>query len=140
MYSESDLFPHSASLGSRPWGEEVLLSSVSKRYTLKKMIIYAGEEGGLQYHRKKEESGYLVSGKLLVTYDLGDGNLKEKCINPGEHFHFPQGLIHKETALEDCIIIEASTPFLNDRVRVESCYDMVEKGLPTTIESDIIEI
>ena len=52
--------------------------------------------------------------------------------------HFPPGLVHQEEALEDCFIIEASTPHFNDRVRMEESYGLgLPSGLPTTEESQI---
>ena len=47
---------------------------------------------------------------------------------------------HQEIALEKCIIIEASSPHLNDRVRVEKFFGMNEKGLPTTQLNEIIKL
>ena len=41
--------------------------------------------------------------------------------------------MHQEIVLEDCVIIEASTPHFNDRVRVEEKYNIkMTKGLPST--------
>ena len=40
-------------LGKRDWGQEILLGLVSKKFSLKKLLIKAGNKGGLQYHRKK---------------------------------------------------------------------------------------
>ena len=89
--------------------------------------------GGLQFHRKKNECGYLVKGKLLIKFDNGNGKLKEKIIKEGQSFHFKPKGVHQEIALEDCVIIEASTPHFNDRVRVEEKYNIkMTKGLPST--------
>ena len=65
----------------------------------------------------------------------------EKEVGPGDTFLFPQNSVHQEEAIEDTVIIEASTPFLNDRVRVEEDYGQeISGGLPTTSEKDIIEL
>ena len=134
-------FPAPEDLGERVWGEEMLLSTSPGNFTLKKLFIKAGAKGGLQYHRMKEEAGYIVSGQLLVRYDDGTGVLSEKILGPGECFLFPKFSVHQEEALEDTVIIEASTPYLNDRVRVEKKYGLEEiEGLPTTSESEIIKI
>lgn len=132
------LFPKKKNVGKRDWGKEELLVLIPKILTLKKLSIKKGKKGGLQYHRKKNECGYLIKGKLLITFDDGNGKLKKKIIKKGESFHFlPKG-IHQEKALEDCEIIEASTPHFNDRVRVEKKYDLITtKGLPTTRLKDI---
>ena len=94
----------------------------------------------MQYHRKKNECGFVISGKLLVRYDSGNNKLKEKILKKGDVFHFPPGSVHQEEAITDCKIIEASTPFFNDRVRVEEIYGIErdKKGLPTTKLKEII--
>lgn len=128
------------SMGKRLWGKEILIGLVSKKYSIKKLIMKAGFKGGLQYHRKKDECGYLLSGKLLIRYDDGSGSLNNKILKAGDCFHLPPGFVHQEEALTDCEIIEISTPHFNDRVRVEKKYGIkCEEGLPTTNYSEIIE-
>ena len=57
----------------------------------------------------------------------------------GKYFYFPPGLVHQETALTDCKIIEASTPHFNDRVRVEKKFGIINKsGLQSTSLKQII--
>lgn len=125
---------------NRDWGSEILLAVVSKKYSLKKLIMKAGTKGGLQYHHKKNECGYILSGKLLVRFDNGSGSLNEKILGKGDTFQFPPGAVHQEEALTDCEIIEVSTPFFNDRVRVEKEYGLKEnEGLPSTKIEDVIE-
>ena len=124
----------------RNWGSEILLAVVPKKYSLKKLIMKAGTKGGLQYHHKKNECGYILSGKLLIRFDNGSGKLNEKILSQGDSFQFPPGAVHQEEALTDCEIIEVSTPFFNDRVRVEKKYGLTENGgLQTTKKSEIIE-
>ena len=131
-------FPKKKDLGKRNWGKEILLALISKKISLKILHIKKGKAGGLQYHRKKNECGYILSGKLLVRYDNGNGKLKSKVIKKGQSFHFPPGAIHQEQALTDCKIIEASTPHFNDRVRVEKYYGVDNRtGLPSTKLSQI---
>ena len=103
-------------MGSRIWGREDLLVLISKKLTLKKIKIKQNKKGGLQYHHKKNECGYIIKGKLKIKFDLGDGILRSKILKKGDVFYFPQGLVHQEIALTDCEIIEASAPHFNDRV------------------------
>jgi mannose-6-phosphate isomerase-like protein (cupin superfamily) len=138
QFSESEIFPASESVGDRPWGTEDLLAIVSKQFSVKRLFIKKGNKGGLQYHRLKDEVAVVVSGQMLIRYDVGDGVLKEKIIGPGQTAHFKPGLVHQEEALTDCEIIEASTPHFNDRVRVEENYGLgLPQGMPTTVESEI---
>ena len=43
-------------------------------------------------------------------------------IGPGDAFRFPPGTVHRVTALEDTLVVEISTPHLDDVVRVEDRY------------------
>lgn len=126
-------FPEPESVGPREWGEETLLVLSSGKYTMKKLYVKAGKKGGLQYHRKKDEASYIVSGEMILRYDDGNGNLKERHVSEGDWFRFPPGCIHQEEAITDVVRIEVSTPHFNDRVRVEENYGMrSDSGLPTT--------
>lgn len=132
-------FPSKKNLGKRNWGSEDLLVLISKVLSLKMLKIKKGKKGGLQYHHKKNECGYLLKGRLKIKYDDGDGKLKSKIINAGKSFHFPPGAVHQEIALSNCTIIEASTPHFNDRVRVEKKYGMKEtKELKSTLKREVI--
>ena len=106
-------------LGKGTGVKKFYLAWCQKKFSLKKLLIKARNKGGLQYHRKKNECGFLVSGKLLVRYDNGKGKLVKKILKQGDCFHFPPYFVHQEEAITDCEIIEVSTPHFNDRVRVE---------------------
>ncbi len=132
-------FPKIKTAGKRPWGKEEILAIIPKKISLKLLKIKKGSKGGLQYHRKKNECGYLLKGKLLIRYDDGKGKLQEKIIKSGTSFHFPPGAVHQEQAITYCEIIEASTPHFNDRVRVEKKYGIDDSsGLRTTKYKEII--
>lgn len=138
LTDETVVFPVAQSVGHRPWGTEVLLALVSKQFSVKRLKIKAGNKGGLQYHRFKDEVAVMISGQMLIRYDLGDKVLREKTVNAGDVVHFPPGLVHQEEAITDCEIIEASSPHFNDRVRVEEVYGFGKpQGLPTTVADEI---
>ena len=131
-------FPKKKNLGKRIWGNEVLLALIPKLLSLKLLIIKKGSKGGLQYHHKKNECGYIISGKLKVTYANKKNKLINKILKKGDVFHFPPGSIHQEQAITKCQIIEASSPHFNDRVRVEKKFGMdSEQGLPSTKKKDV---
>ena len=133
-------FPKSESVGPRDWGEEILVSLVPQKFMMKKLYINKGSKGGLQYHRLKDEVHIIIKGKMLITYDNGEGELVNKVLVEGDVAHYPPGTIHQEEALEDCYIIEASTNHFNDRVRCEDLYGVeVLEGLPSTEPEEIIE-
>jgi mannose-6-phosphate isomerase-like protein (cupin superfamily) len=132
------LFPKIKDLGKRDWGNELLLVLIPKILSLKILKIKKGKKGGLQYHHKKNECGYIISGKLIVRYDK-NGKLVSKVLKSGNSFHFPPGSVHQEEALTNCKVIEASTPHFNDRVRVEKKYGLkIKGGLPSTYQKDVI--
>ena len=132
-------FPIPEPVGRREWGTEDLLCLVPGKYTLKKLFISKGSQGGLQYHRKKDEAGILISGVLEIDYENEKGEIVTKRIEEGAIFHFPPLSVHRERAVTDCIIIEVSNPVFNDRVRCEDMFgESVKGGLPTTDESQIV--
>ena len=138
---EKPIFSSPKSPGERIWGKEEILETSSKKWMLKRLFMKAGAKGGLQYHRLKDEAGILISGSLIIRFPDKNNNLIEKIINPGESFHFPPFCIHQEEAITDCVIIEVTTPHLNDRVRLEKEFGQnVISGLPTTNYNDIVEI
>lgn len=131
-------FSTATDLGSRPWGKEELLVLVPGKYMLKRLTINAGSKGGLQYHRLKDECGVLLSGKMIVRHEDSNGSIVERIVGPGDCFHFEPGVVHQEEAIEDCVIIEGSTPHFNDRVRMEQHFDLGDfTGMPTTELKDI---
>lgn len=138
MINKKVIFPKRKTVGQREWGEEILVALIPKKISLKILKIKKGKKGGLQYHRKKNECGIIISGKLKIIYDNGNGKLLEKILKKGDTFHFPPGAIHQEQAITNCQIIEASTPHFNDRVRVEKKYKIKDSlGLKTTKISEI---
>ena len=131
-------FPKRKKVGKRDWGQEILLALIPKKISLKILKINKGKKGGLQYHRKKNECGMIISGKLLVRYENSKGKLSKKILKKGDVFHFPPGSIHQEEAITNCEMIEASTPHFNDRVRVEKKFGInFSKGLKSTKINEI---
>jgi mannose-6-phosphate isomerase len=106
----------------KPWGHELLWAHADA-YVGKVLFIRAGESLSLQFHREKDESWYVQSGRAkLELGDAGDPVLKTEVIGAGACFHFPPGTVHRLTAVEDTTIIEASTPHLDDVVRLDDRY------------------
>jgi|TARA_B100002051_G_C16740059_1_gene643705 mannose-6-phosphate isomerase len=139
LIKKTAIFPKKKKVGKRNWGEEILAALIPKKISLKILKIKKGNKGGLQYHRKKDECGILISGKLLVRYQNKKGKLIKKILKKGDTFHFPPGSIHQEEAITNCQIIEASTPHFNDRVRVEKKFGIINKsGLKSTSLKQII--
>lgn len=106
---------------TKPWGGEELLAHTDL-YALKRIYVKPGSRPSLQYHERKSESLYLLSG--LMKIEIGDSvdSLVIDELRPGEAVDVPRGKIHRVTALEDSVIIEASTPELDDVVRLQDDY------------------
>jgi mannose-6-phosphate isomerase-like protein (cupin superfamily) len=106
----------------KPWGHE-LIWALSERYCGKVLFVKAGCALSLQFHREKEESWLVQSGRAkLELGEVGQGVLSEEVIGSGDAFHYRPGTVHRVTALEDTTILEVSTPHLDDVVRLEDLY------------------
>jgi mannose-6-phosphate isomerase-like protein (cupin superfamily) len=106
----------------KPWGHEIVWAH-TERYVGKILHVRAGEALSLQYHRTKEETLRVLSGCLRLEYAAGpDAPLASVELGPGEGWHVPPGTRHRMTALEDTDVLEASTPELDDVVRLEDRY------------------
>lgn len=106
----------------KPWGHE-LIWAVTDRYCGKVLFVRAGSSLSLQFHREKEESWLVHSGRAkLELGEVGQKALTEEVIVPGDAFHYTPGTVHRVTALEDTTILEVSTPHLDDVVRLEDAY------------------
>jgi mannose-6-phosphate isomerase len=104
----------------KPWGYELHWARTD-RYVGKIIHINKGHALSLQYHNVKDETIYLLSGKLLFEIDV-DGKLTPREMAPGQAVHVTPKTIHRMTAIEDCDVLEASTPELTDVVRLEDRY------------------
>jgi mannose-6-phosphate isomerase len=106
----------------KPWGHE-LIWAVTDIYVGKVLFVKAGHSLSLQFHRQKDESWFVQSGRAkLELGEAGESVLKEEVIAAGAAFHYPPGTVHRLTAIEDTTILEVSTPQLDDVVRLEDAY------------------
>ena len=106
----------------KPWGEEQWLAHTDK-YAGKIFTIKKGHRLSLQYHKEKHETLYLDKGKAKVILEDENGNLCEYVLAPGDIMEVLAGRRHRTEALEECRIIEFSTPELDDVVRIEDDYE-----------------
>lgn len=104
----------------KPWGYELHWAKTD-RYVGKHIHINKGHALSLQYHNKKDETIFLYAGKMLFEIQEGD-ELKKIEMHPGDRIHVTPPTVHRMTALEDCEIMEVSTPELDDVVRLEDRY------------------
>ncbi len=95
---------------------------VLSRFCGKALHIQAGHSLSLQYHEVKEETVSVQSGRLLFEVGVTEDELESFELLPGEAVHLTPGTRHRMTALEDTIVLEASTTELDDVVRLEDRY------------------
>ena len=106
----------------KPWGYE-LIWALTDVYCGKVLHVNAGHSLSLQFHREKDESWLVQSGRAkLELGDAGETVLLEEVVGPGAAFRYRPGTVHRVTALEDTTILEVSTPHLDDVVRLEDAY------------------
>lgn len=106
----------------KPWGHEIIWAHTD-RYVGKILHITAGHELSVQYHNRKDETVYLLSGELSYRVQLeGSDELQDMRLRTGESFRITPGTIHQMVAITDCDVLEASTPDLDDVVRLKDRY------------------
>ncbi len=105
----------------KPWGYEIIYA-VTDKYAAKIIFIKEGHRLSLQYHKTKEETMYLYSGRATIEKGNSTTDLEVNIFEPGHQFHLPPGTCHRLCAIEDTVILEVSTPELDDVVRLEDDY------------------
>ena len=106
----------------KPWGHE-LIWALTDDYCGKVLFVKAGCALSLQFHKEKDESWLVQSGRAkLELGEAGQRVLSEEVIGAGAAFRYRPGTVHRVTAIEDTTILEVSTPHLDDVVRLEDLY------------------
>jgi len=114
----------------KPWGYELLWAETD-HYVGKILHVNAGEALSLQYHETKDETIYLLSGTMLFQAGPSADELVDYHMEAGQLFHVMTGTVHRMIAQSDVDILEASTPHLEDVVRLEDRYERVEASPET---------
>jgi mannose-6-phosphate isomerase len=106
----------------KPWGYE-LIWALSDEYAGKLLSVNAGQQLSLQFHRQKDESWYLLEGVAELEFAApGEKTTTAEVVRPGAAFRIRPGTVHRIRALEDVLMLEVSTPHLDDVVRLEDDY------------------
>ncbi|HEX9055589.1 MAG TPA: cupin [Gemmatimonadales bacterium] len=104
----------------KPWGHELVWARTA-RYVGKVLHVKAGHILSLQYHNLKDETMHVLRGELILRTKEGD-TLVSRPFRAGETAHIPPRLVHQIEAVVDSDVLEASTPELDDLVRLEDRY------------------
>jgi len=106
----------------KPWGHELIWAHTD-RYVGKILHVNAGHLLSIQYHNLKDETMHVLSGELILrTWATRDAMPVERKFRAGESVHIPAPLIHQIEAVVDSDVLEASTPELDDLVRITDRY------------------
>ena len=108
---------------SKPWGHELIWAHTD-RYVGKILHIKAGQALSVQYHNEKDETVHLLTGEIIYRVQrAGDTQeMEEVRLRAGDSFRLAPGTIHQMEAVTDCDVLEASTPHLDDVVRLSDRY------------------
>lgn len=105
----------------KPWGYEIWWAH-TEHYAGKILHVDAGHRLSLQFHHEKDESCYVLSGRLLLVQGDSADSLTESVIEPGHVWRNTPGTVHTIEAIEDSDVLEVSTPHLDDVVRLIDNY------------------
>lgn len=105
----------------KPWGREEVVE-INDKYMVKKLTMWAGHRCSLQFHNIKKETIYVLSGVLKIIQGTSQDALEDKLYRAGDTITIPPGLIHRMEGVEDAVYLEASTPEMDDVVRLVDDY------------------
>jgi mannose-6-phosphate isomerase len=105
----------------KPWGREEVIE-INDRYMMKKLTMWAGHRCSLQYHNIKRETIYVLSGQLRIYSGPSQDKLDSRVYGPDDAITLSPGVVHRMEAVEDSTYLEASTPEMDDVVRLQDDY------------------
>ena len=118
---------NTAKVVAKPWGKEVWINfrkgesvgDEEKRYIMKKLYIRKGTKTSFQYHVNKVETNFLVKGSVEAWFEDEKNHIDIKILKAGSIWTIPAGVKHRIITLEDIILMESSSPEVDDVVRIE---------------------
>lgn len=129
-----------AKIVKKHWGQETWIADgVRTPYALKRILFLSGNRTSLQVHEQKFETNYVLSGtgKLYRSKDilniaefLTNGMTSQQVeeyektfdvidLHAGVQFDVSPGYVHRVVATTDLEFMEASTPELDDVIRLQ---------------------
>ena len=101
------------------WGSE-LIWATNDQYCGKMMNFNQGAKFSMHFHREKDETWYVLSGRFkVVVINTADATQTEYELGVGDTWHNPPLLPHQIICLEAGTVIEVSTPdSVEDNYRV----------------------
>ncbi|MFW6206090.1 MAG: cupin [Gemmatimonadota bacterium] len=108
----------------KPWGHELIWAHTD-RYVGKVLHVKRGHMLSLQYHEVKDETLHLLRGRMRFVVGTDPETLASEEVGEGWSYRLTPGTVHRMEALTDVDILEASTPELDDVVRLEDRYGRI---------------
>ena len=106
---------------AKPWGREVIFAATD-RFAGKLIEIHAGERLSVHFHRDKHEMLFLLRGAVRIFAGDDPASLDRHNLTAGQAFELPPGTVHRIEAVEDSLLVEASSPEIDDVVRLSDDY------------------
>jgi mannose-6-phosphate isomerase len=105
---------------TKPWGEERWLVPEGSPFGFKVIVVRAGARTSLQYHEAKEEANLILSGEgRLILAETPSAPRNEYLLVHGDIVHIKPGQVHRIEAVTDIVLVEVSTPELDDVIRLD---------------------
>ena len=102
---------------TKPWGREVIYAS-TELYIGKIIEINTGARLSLQYHEAKDETIYVLDGRLRLVIGDSAESLETRDLDEGASVRVRTGQVHRyEAPHGDVRVLEVSTPHPDDVVR-----------------------
>jgi mannose-6-phosphate isomerase len=108
----------------KPWGYELIWAHTDQ-YVGKILHVNPGHALSLQYHEVKDETIFLLTGEMRFWAGPSADELEEVALGAGEAFRVRPGTVHRMEAITEIDILEASTPHLDDVVRIQDRYGRI---------------
>ena len=97
---------------SKGWGYEEWLVNKDE-YCGKLLFIKKNKKFSWHYHKLKDETFYIHTGKVQITYGFEDNirssRIDRAVLEPGDTFYIPVGMRHQVKGLLDTQMFEFST-------------------------------
>ncbi len=107
---------------SKGWGYEKWIVNKSE-YCGKLLFFFKGKKCSWHFHRLKDETFYIQSGKIKLYWHSQKDDMAEahvRILKKGDIWHVPRGQRHRMEAIEDTELFEFSTEhFDEDSYRID---------------------
>jgi quercetin dioxygenase-like cupin family protein len=110
---------------SKIWGyEEIIVNN--KLYCLKFLHLHKGCYCSVHFHKKKDETFYILTGVVKMEIQLQNPNpglpypFEARVMAEGDSVRLTPGTKHRFSGVEDSVIVEVSTQdFKSDSYRLQ---------------------